>query len=87
MATDIDTVALRSDSFDAFFAARMSALVDAIESAMGVHVVRDVTQAVSADSSATDLPDNFEPEGDDTTDDEVLSEAETNKEWSPDVTD
>lgn len=83
----IDTQALRSDNFDAFFAARMSALVDAIESAMGVHVVRDVTQAVTADSSATDLPDNFEPEGDDTTDDEVVSEADTDKGASLDATD
>lgn len=70
----IDTVALRGDDFEAFFAARMAALVAIIQAAMGVPVMRDVTGTAAAEVEATDLPDNFEPEDDDTTDEDVESE-------------
>lgn len=47
----IDPASLRSDSFDAFFAARAQALLDRIERAMGKPVARDLPEATVADAA------------------------------------
>lgn len=69
----VDASALRRDDFDSFFSARLAALVDLVEQAIGKKVVRDVSVPDGAAAIDDDRPEHYDPEADDTEDDAQLA--------------